>query len=128
MPEGAKNTSEEIKLAIVGGRDFTDYQKMCNSLTDIEDQVSLVISGGRREDGKGADTLAIRWAEEKGKTWIEFLPDWDKHGKAAGPIRNEFIVKACTHLAAFWDGKSCGTADVLRRAKNHKKRYRIVNY
>lgn len=117
-----------MKLAIVGGRDFSDYQKMCDSLADIEGKVAMVISGGRRPDGKGADTLAIRWAEERGKTWIEFLPDWDQHGKAAGPIRNEFIAKACTHFVAFWDGKSRGTADVLQRAKNHKKRYRIVNY
>lgn len=115
-----------MKLAIVGTRNFEDYDLMCRSLSDIESQVELVISGGRREDGLGADTLAIRWAEEHGKEWIEFLPDWDQHGKAGGPIRNTFIAKACTHLAAFWDGKSTGTRDVLEKAKKFKKRYRVI--
>lgn len=116
-----------MRLAIVGTRTFNDYEFMCRSLADIESQVQLVISGGRREDGLGADTLAIRWAEEHGKNWVEFCADWKVHGKAAGPLRNTFIAKTCTHLVAFWDGKSSGTRDVLQKAKNLKKRYRVID-
>lgn len=120
-----------MKLAIVGTRTFNDYDLMCKKLDDVKDQVTLVISGGRSKnefEKVGADTLAIRWAEENQKQWIEFLPDWDKHGKAAGPIRNEFIVKACTHIVLFWDGKSLVTRSSLELAKKHKKRYRLIQY
>ena len=112
-----------MKLAIIGGRDFNDYEKLVSSLADIEG-VKLVISGGAR----GADTLAERYAKEKGIEFIKFLPDWNTHGKAAGPIRNELIIKACDRVVAFWDGKSPGTRSSIELAKRYRKRYRIVEY
>ena len=112
-----------MKLAIIGGRDFNDYEKLVSSLADIEG-VKLVISGG----AKGADALAERYAKEKDIEFIKFLPDWNIHGKAAGPIRNELIIKTCDRVVAFWDGKSPGTRSSIELAKKYRKRYRIVGY
>lgn len=45
--------------------------------------------------------------------------EWDKYGKAAGPIRNKEMVKKCTKGAGIWDGESKGTKhciDELRKA------------
>lgn len=112
-----------IKLAIVGTRTFNDYELMKAKLADITG-VSLIISGG----AEGADTLARRYASEHNIEIVEFIPNWTEHGKAAGPIRNEFIVKACTHIVLFWDQKSPGTKNSLELAKKHRKRYRLVKY
>lgn len=112
-----------MKLAIVGTRTFNDYELMKRKLSDLVG-IELIISGG----AEGADTLARRFAKEHNIEIIEFLPNWNEHGKAAGPIRNEFIVKACTHIVLFWDGRSPGTRSSLELAKKHKKRYRLINY
>lgn len=112
-----------MKLAIVGGRDFNDYDMLTRSVADIEG-VDLIISGGAR----GADSLAERYAAEKGIEFISFVADWDKYGNAAGPIRNEMIVKACDRIVLFWDQRSPGTASSLALAKRHRKRYRLIKY
>lgn len=112
-----------MKLAIVGTRTFNDYELMKRSLADLTG-IELIISGG----AEGADTLARRYAKEHNIEIVEFLPNWNEHGKAAGPIRNEFIVKACTHIVLFWDGKSPGTRSSLDLAKKHRKRYRLIQY
>ncbi len=38
------------------------------------------------------------------------------NAKAAGPRRNQLIVARCTDVIAFWDGKSPGTLDTIRKA------------
>ena len=47
--------------------------------------------------------------------------DWKKHGRAAGPIRNramlDYAKKETPVVAAFWDGKSKGTGNMLKQAK-----------
>lgn len=43
--------------------------------------------------------------------------DWKALGKAAGMLRNSEIVKRSDVLFAFWDLKSHGTADTIRKAK-----------
>ena len=46
---------------------------------------------------------------------MEMPADWTKHGKAAGPIRNQKMLDECPDLVvAFPGGK--GTADMVRRA------------
>lgn len=41
----------------------------------------------------GADFLAQRWALVRGLASMEFIASWTKFGKAAGPIRNEWMLK-----------------------------------
>lgn len=107
-----------MKLAIVGTRTFSDYQKFKESMTQFGWQTDTIISGGAR----GADALAKQYAEENPSIkYIEYLPDWTKHGKAAGPIRNELIIKDCDMVLCFWDGASRGTASSLSIAKRLKK-------
>lgn len=91
-----------IKLAIIGLRSFQDYELLKTSLEPYKNKVSLVVSGG----AKGADSLGERWAIENNIKTLIFIPDWNKHGKKAGFIRNEDIIKNCEACIAFWDGKS----------------------
>lgn len=46
------------------------------------------------------------------------MADWDKEGRAAGPLRNARLVAAATHVLAFCpDGvATTGTMDTLKKA------------
>jgi len=71
----------------------------------------MVLSGG----ATGADTLALEWAIENGVFFIAQPADWKRHGRAAGPIRNQAMLD--THhpdwALEFPGGR--GTADMRRR-------------
>ena len=111
-----------MKLAIVGGRDYNNYENVKyhvlryfnserNSLFDE------VISGG----AGGADALAKQLAKEMNIKYTEFPADWETHGKAAGPIRNEQIMQYTDKVIAFWDGQSKGTMSAINLARKYKK-------
>ncbi len=104
-----------MKLAIVGSRDFDDYEFLKKMIQ--YHPCTKIISGGAR----GADTLAKRYAVEHGIPLREFIPDWDTFGKSAGFRRNEQIVKACDELVVLWDGISRGTKHSLELAQDAGK-------
>lgn len=116
-----------IKVIISGGRDFENYALLkfkCNAiLKDINDEIQIV-SGG----SKGADTLGERYAKDKGFICKRFEAEWDKNGKAAGPIRNEEMAKYADYLIAFWNGKSIGTKSMISKAQNVGLKIRIIKY
>lgn len=109
-----------MKTAIIGSRAFADYALLKEKLDAIEN-MSSVISGG----AKGADSLAERFATEKGLETLIILPDWKTYGKAAGVRRNELIVKEADLVVAFWDGKSAGTKNTIELAKKAKKKIKL---
>jgi hypothetical protein len=115
-----------MKLAIVGSRSFTDYEALEKEVDSICESVKVtcVVSGG----AKGADSLGQRYAESKGIATQIFLPDWEKHGKAAGFIRNRDIISNCDFCVAFWDGKSKGTLSSIELAKRQEIPVRIVEF
>ena len=75
--------------------------------------VTAIISGCAR----GADTLGIEWAEARGMEVARFPADWETHGRAAGPIRNQQMLDDGKPdlVIAFPGGR--GTADMVRRAR-----------
>jgi predicted Rossmann fold nucleotide-binding protein DprA/Smf involved in DNA uptake len=115
-----------MKLAIVGSRDFDDYEKVIYYISEHfglgadglgGNYITEVVSGG----ASGADVLGKRLAKEYNIKYTEFPADWNKHGKAAGYIRNEDIVKNSDKVIAFWDGKSKGTMHTINLARKYKK-------
>jgi hypothetical protein len=121
-----------IRVIIAGGRDFHDYPRlkayMDCLLEPITEPVEIV-SGG----ANGADSLGERYARESGYKLKRFPANWDKYGKAAGPIRNKemalYAAEVTGVLVAFWDGESRGTYDMITRAEEynlqvHTPRYR----
>jgi hypothetical protein len=120
------------KVIVAGGRDFNDYEKLSKTLENFRnaiwngnhaDEIEIV-SGGAR----GADSLGERWAKENHVGVMLFPAEWDKHGKAAGPIRNEQMGDYADSLIAFWDGKSRGTAHMIKYAKDNGLNVIVVNY
>lgn len=84
----------------------------------------LVVSGG----AKGPDTLGVLWAKENDVEVKEFMPDWEKYGRAAGFKRNSQIVESANLVIAFWDGLSRGTKDSIDKARKLNKRVEIIKF
>lgn len=65
---------------------------------------------------KGADSFAGHWARVFGIKETAVPADWDKHGKRAGPLRNEEMLKLKPDgVVAFPGGR--GTDHMVRIAK-----------
>lgn len=116
----------KIKLAIVGSRTFGDYHLLKKSIEKLygEFEIEEIISGGAR----GADLLGARYARENKIPLKEHRPDWDKHGKSAGFIRNKLIIRDCTHCIVFWDGISHGAKHDIDLCKEMKKPCEVVYF
>lgn len=73
------NYLNAYKVIIAGGRDFTDYEYMSKELSKLLfnsshfDGDSITIMSGI---AKGADTLAIQYADEHQMTKILFPANW----------------------------------------------------
>lgn len=104
-----------MKIIIAGSRNFTNYALLESRLDHLFSQLGCdveIVSGCAR----GADTLAIQYAQSRGFKVHKFPADWDKHGKSAGIIRNKKMtdfVAPDGGLVAFWDGKSTGTKHMI---------------
>lgn len=112
-----------MKIAVVGGRKFSNYNLLKETL-EQENYIGILISGG----AKGADQMAERYALEKNLPTLILRPLWDLHGKKAGFIRNKEIVEACDKLIAFWDGQSKGTSHSIYLARSLGKEVKVINY
>lgn len=110
-----------FRVIIAGGRDFDDYQllkaTMDKLLCNITDEITVVCG-----QAKGADTLGEQYAMEKGYT-IDYYPaQWKLYGKRAGYLRNEQMAQNADALAAFWNGESRGTKNMIELAKRYALR------
>lgn len=106
-----------MRVAVVGSRFFTDYDYVKSSLDKISevDKITVIVSGGAR----GADSLGERYARENGIEFVLFAADWNKHGKAAGPIRNKQLIEEGKPemVVAFKPGK--GTMNTIGHAERN---------
>ena len=111
-------------VAVVGGRDFTDYNRLKKILDSVKGKISSLISGG----AKGADQLVEKYAEDNQFNIKVFKADWDSLGKKAGPVRNQQIVDKADVVIAFWNGNSRGTKSTIEITKKSNKLLKIYNY
>ena len=114
-------------LIIAGGRDFSDYllleRVVDQFLEDIQDEITIFCGTAR-----GADSLGERYAKSRGYAVRYFPPDWRRLGRAAGPVRNQEMADSADALAAFWDGESRGTGDMIRSAGQKGLRLLVTRY
>lgn len=103
-----------MKIGVVGSRGFPHIElvgiRLFQCGFSFPDET--IVTGG----AKGVDEEAERFGQRYNLDVIVFEPDWDKHGKSAGPIRNQKIVDEVEQIFAFWDGESNGTKDVIKKA------------
>lgn len=101
------------RTLICGSRTFNDEQLMFSELnTGKHGYIHTVIHGG----AAGADSLAHDWAKTYARQVEIYQADWVHEGKKAGILRN---IRMLEHgkpdqVIAFWDGKSPGTAHMIK--------------
>ena len=103
------------KIAVVGSRRYPDFEEV-REFVDRLPKNDLLISGG----ADGVDTCAAMVALAGGMEVSVIRP------KAPGMAqqlmeRNTKIVEECTELYAFWDLRSSGTRDTIRKALEARK-------
>ena len=119
----------EYRVIIAGGREFQDYalvKQKCDYYLQnkLQTDTVVIVSG----HATGADSLGERYASENGLS-VELHPaDWQRHGRAAGPIRNEEMASVADALIAFWDGQSRGTKNMIDTANAKGLKVAIVRY
>lgn len=106
-----------MRVIIAGSRDirYLSIIEIAVEASGWRDEMTRVVSGNAR----GVDRLGEWWAQVMGIPVTRYPVDWKKHGKAAGPIRNEEMAQNADALIAIWDGKSRGTKDMIQRANKH---------
>lgn len=120
----------ETRIIIAGSRGFSNYELLRKSVLEhinLSDDI-VIVSG----TAKGADQLGEKFASEYNLKLKQMPANWDLLGKSAGYIRNkdmaEFASKGNGILIAFWDGKSHGTMNMIKLAKQYGLIVHVINY
>ena len=106
------------RVAVVGSREFKNYKQLERTLDALNlTEDDMLVSGG----ATGADTMAYRYAKEHGLDILVCLPNWNRHGKGAGFIRNRRIAKNADLVLAFYQKgrfQEGGTANTAKHARD----------
>lgn len=108
-----------MKIAIVGSRGI-NVSNISDYVTDADE----IVSGG----AKGVDTCAAEYAKGNDIKLTEFLPEYERYGRAAPIIRNKKIVDYADKVVVFWDGSSKGTLSVIKYAEKIGKGCTIIEW
>ena len=111
-----------MRVLVCGGRNFDNLGLVTEVLGALHQStpITAVISG----KAPGADTLGEKWAHMNNVPVVPFPADWAKHGRAAGPIRNQQMLdEGKPDMVVAFPGGT-GTRDMCRRAIS--ARIRIV--
>jgi hypothetical protein len=102
-----------MRVLVCGSRNWQDLETIFRGLRDLG-PIEVVIEG----EAPGADRLAAQAAHRLGITVLRFPADWDRYGKAAGPIRNQQMLDEGRPdlVLAYPLPDSRGTWDMVRRA------------
>ena len=109
---------EEMKLAIVGSRKLTNI----DLAKYVSGEISEIVSGG----AVGVDFCASEYANNNGLKLTEFLPQYERYGRAAPIIRNKQIADYADKIIVFWDGKSKGALSVIKYSQKIGKPLEVI--
>ena len=105
-----------MRLLVCGDRNWWDALTIRTEL--FSRMPSVVIEG----EARGADTIAREEAESLGIPVEKYPADWEKHGRAAGPIRNKQMIDEGKpdFVLAFHDDyeNSRGTRNMVSQAQD----------
>ncbi len=77
-------------VMVTGGRDYTDYRTVHDSLVPYNSPDNILVVGG----APGADELARRvWHNDFQLPYIVQPAPWNRHGKPAGVMRNMSMLQ-----------------------------------
>lgn len=106
-----------MRVIVCGGRKYRDRLRVVEQLDAIlhsqPHDTLTIIQGG----ASGADEFARDWCFRTSTPYINYPANWDRDGRAAGPIRNQRMLDhGQPDLVIVFPG-GAGTADMVARAK-----------
>ncbi len=111
-----------MRVLVCGGRDYADKDevwRVLDGVAQVRDENSLgeniVLIHGACPTG--ADLWASGWAAANWQTEKRYPANWERDGRAAGPIRNQRMLDEGKPdlVVAFPGGR--GTEDMKRRSR-----------
>jgi hypothetical protein len=102
-----------MKVIIAGSRTIVDYDLVVIAVTNSGFEITELVCG----EARGVDTCGRQWAEKRQIPIKSFPANWDANGRRAGPMRNRQMAEYAEALILIWDGKSFGSANMLKEAK-----------
>jgi len=104
-----------MRVLVCGDRDYNDQDRLFAVLDELH--LSKTITDVVHGAARGADMLAHEWAYARNIRMWPCPADWKRHGRAAGPIRNQRMLDDHTIdlVVTFSGGR--GTDDMVRRAR-----------
>lgn len=132
LPAGSRTQNKQnINIVVAGGREYENYPELSQVLDRVISELNIpsgmgvnIVSGGAR----GADTLAEKYAQEKGYGLQVFPADWKNLGLSAGMARNKQMASAGDVLVAFPGGT--GTENMIEQMTQNfgKPAYRAADF
>jgi hypothetical protein len=103
-----------LVVLVTGSRDYSDENYIAEALGRIGANSHYLIHGY----AKGADKIAEKIARRLGWGVRAYPANWKVHGKAAGPIRNAYMIEQedIDLVLAFPMPGSKGTIDCINKA------------
>lgn len=111
-----------MKVLICGDRNWNNYESIRDIVGRLKSKYGdvTIIEGGC----KGADLFAKTAAKEFDMPFKEYPADWNKYGRAAGPIRNKQMLDEENPdlVIAFHTNieNSKGTKNMVEQARERK--------
>ena len=108
-----------MRVIVTGSRAWSDFVALFTALDEAvwdmdPEEVLTIVHGGCPS---GADHFAQKWAGMYGAAVEVFRADWAGHGRRAGPLRNERMIKAGADIVlAFPLPGGRGTQHTIRLA------------
>lgn len=113
-----------MKIIVCGGRHFYDYELLKRKIQTVINMHHLKYEDIEIVSGhcEGADMLGEKYAQEFGASITIFPAQWEKYGRAAGPIRNKQMVDYIKEdenplVIAFTSPRTKGTRNTIKEAK-----------
>lgn len=75
-----------MKIICTGSRHHKNKELIYYNLTVLEP--TFVVVG----DALGADSIVRTWCKENNVECVVYYANWNEHGRAAGPIRNQMML------------------------------------
>ena len=117
-------------VLVFGDRKWDDYDFLRDRLNQIHSKVGIakIVSG----HANGADKMGERFAAEIGVECLVFPAQWERYGRAAGPIRNQQMLDegGVEYGVGFHDKieESRGTKDMMSRLLKAELPVEIVSH
>lgn len=118
-----------MKVLVCGDRNWTNRSMIWDVLDALRNGHQMIVIEGH---ARGADKAAHDWAVGNRNLGVQLVcmpANWERYGKAAGPIRNREMLEHEPDLVlAFHDAieTSKGTADMLTIAADADVAYALV--